>query len=63
MGGNKSTGQVRGVWKFGEGVDGNSLIDNSGGTEHLNKTSWLSGNGNWALVGINRPCVLVGGRV
>ena len=45
------------------GVDGNSLIDHSGGTEHLNKTSWVEWEWKWALVGINQPGVLVGGRV
>ena len=49
------------IWR--RGVDGNSLIDHSGGTEHLNKTSWVEWEWRWALVGINQPGVLVGGRV
>ena len=61
--GHKLTGQVGGVWKFGEGVDGNSLIDHSGEKEHLNKTSWVEWEWRWALIGINQPGVLVGGRV
>ena len=51
--GNNSTGQVRGVWKFGEGVDGNSLIDHSGETEHLNKISWVGWEWRWEVVGTN----------
>ena len=57
---NRAGGRGVEIWR---GVDGSSLIDHSGEKEHLNKTSWVEWEWRWALIGINQPGVLVGGRV